>query len=137
MDSNPAQPNQVYASTNYNPNNNPIIYNQNIQMGLTNNYIRPMNNPHIGQRVMIINPQPLRNPSIKLSPTPLYCGRCQNTVISRVITECSFANICCCLCFHPLFWLLFQVCRGKEISCNDSTHFCPNCGSMIGSYQAC
>jgi hypothetical protein len=137
-------PNQMNNQTG-NPMNNHQMYHQNNpQAGYQmNNNMQPNNHIAMGggqpQTVMVVHNQvPVTSPlNVKLLSLALFCGRCNMTVNSRVEKQCSCANLCCCCWFTPIIWLCFQCCRNKEISCNNATHYCPNCSTPIGQYEAC
>jgi hypothetical protein len=141
-----------YPNQQMNYPNQQMIYNQqmnypNQQMNYPNQQINyPINNQMPNQlltgqlhTVMVVHNQlPIPDPlSVKLSSVTLYCGKCNTTVNSRVETQCSCANLCCYCWFSPVIWICFQCCRNKEISCNNATHYCPNCATPIGQYEAC
>jgi hypothetical protein len=129
-------PNQMYINPNPNQtyDNNPNtmygnqVYNNHAMGGGQPNSVSVVRN----QINFITDPT-----LIQIDPVPLFCGRCNNTVLSRVETNCSYSNCCCCLCTGPVLWLCFQCCRGKAVSCNNAKHFCPSCSAMIGQYEAC
>jgi hypothetical protein len=117
--------NPMYTNTAY--NNSPMYNNQAMGYGQPSNV------------TVVRNQYPMGYPHalIMLDPLPMFCGRCNTTVLSRVETNCSCANLCCCVCFGPVLWMCFQCCRGKTISCSNAVHYCPTCSTSLGFYEAC
>ena len=95
------------------------------------------------QQPVIVNqnvPLPLLNPNLKTSPGTCYCSYCKKNVVTRVVTSCSCANVCCCLIsgfFYFIPFCIFQAARNKEMNCLDATHSCPYCGARLANYEAC
>jgi hypothetical protein len=119
--------NKVHVETHQPMVNNQMNYNNNIRGGGQPGVVMIAQN-----QVVVTDPK-----LIQLTPVPLFCGRCNTTVFSRVVTACSCANVCCCIMFGPIWWLIFQCCRDKAYSCQNASHFCPNCSTPIGQYDAC
>ncbi len=84
------------------------------------------------------NPPGIIPPNMfKTNPIALNCLFCHKPVLTIVIKEC---NCCACfLCFFSCFFLyiFIQCCRGKDLCCYDARHICPNCGNLLGTYEAC
>ena len=86
-------------------------------------------NPNV---VLIRNPQDFR-----CSPIVCICPNCKNTVTTIVTTNFNCLNCLCCLWFDLVLWIIFQLIRNKDVSCNDATHVCPHCQFVIFNYSAC
>ena len=75
----------------------------------------------------------------KLGSIPMFmiCPKCNVPIITNV--EISFNIFSCILCFisSGWLWMLYQICRGKEIGCMDAIHICPNCGKLAAKYDSC
>ena len=90
------------------------------------------------QQPIIVNQyNPVQPLDLKTSPTTVVCPFCKQTVTTIVETECSGASVCCCICTSLVCWVIFQICRNKDLNCNDATHKCPSCGNTIATYTAC
>ena len=71
------------------------------------------------------------------SPFRTVCPYCKNSVTTNPILtfNCNACLLCCWT--GLLFFVCFQLCRGKEVGCNDANHNCPICGNTISHYTAC
>ena len=74
---------------------------------------------------------------LKSSSAFVVCPYCRQGGVTRVETQCSILNFCCCFCTGLIPWLIFQAIRSKDINCSDANHFCMSCGAKIHTYQAC
>jgi len=84
------------------------------------------------------SPGMMLNPDMfKLNPVNINCPSC-GKIITTVVTQ-NFSCLACllCCCTGLVCYLLIQVCRGKDICCQDADHTCPYCGRLIASYKAC
>ena len=97
-------------------------------------YVQPVvtSNQVIPNSVIITNPQ-----NFKCVPVVCTCPNCKNTVTTIVTTNFNCLNCLCCLFFDLFLWIIFQIARNKDISCNDATHVCPHCQFVIFNYSAC
>ena len=97
-----------------------------------------VNQPIVSNQVLPSNVQV--NPNLivlKSNPQFITCPQCGYSGITRTVNNFNIANCLCCFFTDPVCWLLFQVCRGKDISCFDATHFCASCNAVLGNYSAC
>lgn len=115
------------------PNTNPNQF-QNPVNSSNNNQINPMIvNTQVSPNLMILN-----NPNVFKSESVIAnCPSCKNISNTRVQTEFSWSNCCCCFWFGPIIWIIFQAARDKDINCNDASHYCNRCGNIIHSYKSC
>ena len=74
---------------------------------------------------------------LKSTPAFVICPKCGYNGLTRTVTTCSIANCLCCLFTDPICWCCFQLCRGKDLDCNDAVHTCARCNAVVGSYSAC
>jgi hypothetical protein len=74
---------------------------------------------------------------LRSKPAFIVCPYCRMGGITRVDTQFSKLNCCCCFCAGLGSWIIFQICRGKDINCTDANHFCVSCGAKLYAYQAC
>jgi len=65
------------------------------------------------------------------------CPSCRVSSSTNVHTTVSISNVCCCLCFCPVVFIIYNLVRGKDILCCDATHYCASCGAFLANYQAC
>jgi len=82
--------------------------------------------------VLVRNPQDFR-----CTPIVCVCPNCKNTVTTIVTTNFNWLNCLCCFWSGLFFWIIFQIVRNKDISCNDAIHVCPHCQYVIFNYNAC
>ena len=72
----------------------------------------------------------------KCCPVTISCPFCR-----RIITTKTESKFCCCAlcCFLTCTLLYFpvQLCYKRNIFCCNVAHKCPNCGRIIGYYNAC
>jgi hypothetical protein len=80
--------------------------------------------------------QNLQN-ALKSSSKFVSCPYCRYHAMTQVDKSCSIPNIICAVGFCVLPWLIFQPCRGKDLSCYDAEHFCTRCHNKLASYNAC
>ena len=104
----------------------PIIIAQPIQ---SSQYVVPIAN----NQVTAVN---LYDKKFRLEPRVINCPFCLQNVTTNV--ETSFS--CCALCIFMFTGLLIFMCiqliRGKDILCQNATHYCPNCKNTVGIYKA-
>ena len=99
-----------------------------------------VNQPIVSNQVLPSNVQNQVNPNLillKSNPQFITCPHCGYSGITRTVNNFNIPNCLCCWFTDPICWLLFQVCRGKDISCFDATHFCASCNAVLGNYSAC
>ena len=72
----------------------------------------------------------------KKSPMSVICPRCKATVTTNIQDEFNWSACLFCCCTLFVIFACVQICNGKDIGCTDVKHFCPNCGQMIGGYDA-
>ena len=94
-------------------------------------YVVPVTNNQIAVASVIYD-----NKMFKLNPVLIQCPFCRKNVTTTV--EPSFSCCACCVCMFTglLIFICIQLIRGKEICCQDATHYCPNCNNKIGFYKA-
>ena len=87
------------------------------------------------QQAILINQISVQQ-QFKSNPTIITCPFCKNTV--STIVENNFNAGSCILCLFTgiLCWVIILSCMGKDLTCCDATHKCPNCGSILGKYTA-
>lgn len=75
-------------------------------------------------------------PAVGPDPTMVCCPSCRQTVVSRMEYENSTrthvaAGLCC------IFGLWVCCCLPYCMdSCRNGNHYCPNCGSFLGTYRS-
>ena len=94
-------------------------------------YVVPVTNNQIAVASVIYD-----NNIFKLNPVLIQCPYCRKNVTTTV--EPSFSCCACCVCMFTglLIFICIQLIRGKEICCQDATHYCPNCNNKIAVYKA-
>ena len=76
------------------------------------------------------------SPEFGAEPIRMTCQYCGNFITTK--TEEKFQILACICCLFS--WLLYccvQIFRNKNICCFNVTHRCPQCGRVVGSYDAC
>ena len=133
--------------SNY-PNQNYIPPNQYQQVSTTTQssyvvsqpVVQPVYTP-VAQPIIVQNQQVMPSTNLdgvlRSNPAFIVCPYCRQGGVTRAESSCSFLNCCCCFCTGLVPWLVFQICRGKDINCCDATHFCTQCGNKLYTYQAC
>ena len=131
-----------------NPNN---INNQNAPMPNQIIYqnVPNQNIPYATGQAVVVQPQyvvpvasnqiyvaTINNNIFKLDPVYLNCPFCRQNITTTV--ETSFSCLACCICMFTglTLYLCIQLCRGKDICCQDAIHICPCCGKQLGYYKA-
>ena len=99
---------------------------------------KEIDQPIVSNQVLPSNVQNQVNLNIILKTNPQFitCPQCGYSGITRTVNNFNIVNCLCCWFTDPICWLLFQVCRGKDISCFDATHFCASCNVLLGNYSA-
>ena len=112
----------------------PIMIPQQPIIGQPVQYIQPVvaTNQVNPTMVLVRNPQDFR-----CTPIVCVCPNCKNTVTTIVTTNFNWLNCLCCFWSGLFFWIIFQIVRNKDISCNDAIHVCPHCQYVIFNYNAC
>ena len=74
----------------------------------------------------------------KLGTAPMFmiCPKCKAPIITNVETSFNMLNFICCFCNLGILWSCWQICKDKELSCNDAIHTCPNCGKEVDKYES-
>ena len=107
-----------------------------------------MNGPGMGQispqGIVVNQPQPqpqvvniVANQAFGTQPVSITCQFCNKPVTTTVNKTCNCCTCCLCWVTGLFVWICIQCCRKKEINCCDATHYCPNCGQMLGHYESC
>ncbi len=99
------------------------------QMQAINVKISTTNNQNMANAFSLAN--------LKLDPELVTCPNCGFVGNSIVTTKCSWSNCCCCCWCGLVFWICFQLCRNKALSCKDADHRCSKCGTLLAHYEAC
>ena len=73
----------------------------------------------------------------KTTPVAITCNFCKQPINTVVTEEFNFCACLLCWCTGLLWYVIIQAIRGKDICCYDAKHLCPNCGALLGTYQAC
>ena len=94
--------------------------------------------PYINQVQPYIIKQYITVPPLKLktSPETILCPFCQNNITTIVKKECNCLDFCFCYFFCYL-WCIIKLFRRKDLCCVNAIHKCPQCGQIIGYYNAC
>lgn len=120
--------NNNYPTTNQNPN-----YNNNMQFNNSQNQRKSVAVNQIQTNVVVIQD----SSNFKTIPIVATCPNCRSNAITQVELIFSWSNYACYFYCTPLIWILYQSCRNKDISCNNSKHYCGSCGAMLATYHAC
>lgn len=72
----------------------------------------------------------------KSNPVSLFCTFCKRPITTKIKRKFNIVACCCCF-FFSIYYVCIQACRGKNILCCDVIHKCPNCGLVLGEYNAC
>lgn len=77
---------------------------------------------------------------LALKPYPVFshcsnpnCNNMGPTKINSSINTCS----CITCIFCPEFWLCYNACTRREMTCKDADHYCLKCGTRLGTYSSC
>ena len=95
--------------------------------------------PAVAKNQTIANPSELENlqAALKSKTKFVYCPYCKNQAFTKTEINCSVPNILCCAFTAAILWLPLQLCRGKDLSCNNAKHFCNRCNQTLADYKAC
>ncbi|XP_058455204.1 lipopolysaccharide-induced tumor necrosis factor-alpha factor homolog [Malaya genurostris] len=75
------------------------------------------------------------NSQVGPDPTTLTCPSCRATIVTRLEYETTTrTHVCAALLCLFICWpcVCIPYC---STSCRDANHYCPNCGSFIGTYR--
>ncbi|XP_065093561.1 lipopolysaccharide-induced tumor necrosis factor-alpha factor homolog [Ochlerotatus camptorhynchus] len=75
------------------------------------------------------------SPQVGPDPTTMTCPSCRATMVTRLEYETTTkTHICAALLCLFICWpcVCIPYC---STSCRDANHYCPNCGSFIGTYR--
>jgi hypothetical protein len=106
---------------------NPLL-GEGTKLNLTNNQTTPSPN-----QTEIFNLQK----SLKSESKYVMCPYCKYKAMTQIEKKCSVSNTLCGALSLILPWLIFQACRGKDLSCYNAEHFCTRCHNKLATYQAC
>ena len=104
------------------------------QIPMAQPYAYPSNLPN--QPIIVNQYIPVQPIPFKTEPINMVCPFCKSNITTNVETEFNCLNCCFC-CWNFVLWIIVQLVREKELNCTDATHKCPNCGQIIGKYNAC
>ena len=76
-------------------------------------------------------------PIVKSTPYLTVCPFCNNQVMTTSIKTFNCCTCLLCWCTGLVCFCIIQACRGKDITCYDAEHKCPNCGRTLGMYNSC
>ena len=69
-------------------------------------------------------------------PINMTCPYCESKITTKI--EETFQILACfCCIINVLIYCCIQICRNKNICCFNVTHRCPQCGRVLGNYDAC
>ncbi|XP_062551737.1 lipopolysaccharide-induced tumor necrosis factor-alpha factor homolog [Armigeres subalbatus] len=77
----------------------------------------------------------ITSPNVGPDPTTMVCPSCRATIVTRLEYETTTkthlcaAVLCLFICWPCVF---IPYC---STSCRDANHYCPNCGSFVGTYH--
>lgn len=71
----------------------------------------------------------------KRSPVIIFCPICKRAITTRTEKKLNFFALCCCL-LCSLGYFCFKLLNWDNVLCFDVVHYCPECGSKIGYYDA-
>ena len=87
------------------------------------------------QQAVMVNPN-----MFKTNPIALNCTFCNKPITTTVNKEFNFGACCICFLTGLICYLIVQACRNKDLCFYDATHTthtCPYCGNVVGTYNAC
>ena len=95
--------------------------------------------PAVSWNQLIPNPSELTNlqAALKSSTQFVSCPFCKYQAMTRVEQKCSAGSTLCCVFTGGVCWLGTQLCRGKDLNCKDTDHFCTRCGNKLANYHSC
>jgi hypothetical protein len=95
--------------------------------------------PAVAKNQIIPNPSEIENlqAALKSSTKFVYCPYCKNQAFTKIEKSCSVSNIICCAVTVLILWVPFQLCRSKDLSCNNAIHYCNRCNNVLANYRAC
>lgn len=75
--------------------------------------------------------------SLKSKSKYVCCPYCNKQGMTNIEQDCSVtAGILCCLGGFILP-MLVQCCRGKDMNCSNTEHYCVGCSNKLASYKVC
>lgn len=98
------------------------------------------------KQISDVNPNEVGQPQVQVNIVPTEylrshsvlanCPSCGKVAPTAATAKCSCSNYLCYCCFSGC-WVIYQGFRRKDINCCDATHSCSQCGSQLGTYNAC
>ena len=85
---------------------------------------------------VVTNAEALDSSIFKPWPIEIQCPFCHNRVKTEVEEKFNCKSLVFCWGCLPCS-ICIQCYRHKSLLCSDSIHFCPNCKTEIGKYEAC
>ena len=113
---------------------NPIIITQGVQTNQASQPFIVSSQQILPSNVQTINSNLI---SLKSFPVSCVCPLCGYSGYTKTINSFNIINFLCCWFTDPICWCCFQLCRGKDLNCNDAVHYCPRCHVVLGNYSAC
>ena len=90
--------------------------------------------------VIVNQPQvvsPVNPINFGTKPIAMNCIFCKKPITTQVERTCNVCACILCYCTGLVFYVCVQACRKKEFCCYDGEHKCPECGRVLGNYNAC
>lgn len=102
----------------------------------THHHIHYVPPPVINEQPAPAPPTIIVTPQVGPDPTMITCPSCRETVVTRMDYESStrthvMAGLCCLFGCWICCWMPYCM-----DSCRNGNHYCPNCGSFLGTYRS-
>ena len=75
--------------------------------------------------------------SLKSKSKNVCCPYCLKQDLTKTEKDCSFVLTVICIFGGFFIPTLVQFCRGKDMNCDDTNHYCTQCGNKLASYKSC
>ena len=75
--------------------------------------------------------------ALRTRPQTIRCPFCEKNGETEVERSCNTKNTLCSIFTLSIGWLIYMLCKGKDLNCCNAIHTCKHCHRMLGDYSAC
>ena len=75
--------------------------------------------------------------ALRTKPQTIRCPFCEKNGETEVVRSCNTKNTLCSIFSLSIGWLIYMLCKGKDLNCYNAIHTCKHCHRMLGDYSAC
>ena len=75
--------------------------------------------------------------ALRTKPQTIRCPFCEKNGETEVVRSCNTKNTLCSIVTLSFGWIIYMICKGKDLNCCNAIHTCKYCHRILGDYSAC